>query len=646
MKSREATSAWKKRIVLASLVLGLLATSLVVRHLVMKPERVQAQVPAQAPAQSRPAASNPGVPAAVPRPARQGSTATDAGATNPQTLGVVAVVNGEKITRQQLARESLKRYGEELLEKVINQQLIEQACAAGKVIVTQRHVDEEIDRMAKKFGLSRDLFLRTIRDDRQMPIHEYRQEIWGRLALKQLADASIQVTEEDLNRAFETEYGPRVRARMIVTLTAEKAEKLRQLALQDPDRFGDLAKEYSEDKNSASVRGQIPPIRKNMDDQALEKAAFGLAEGQVSKVIPTAGRFILLKCEKRLPPVYVASQFQTDARRRLADRVRFQKMRSAAAGIFQQLQASARITNVYNSPQLSQRMPGVVALVNDRKITERMLAEQCISSYGTMVLNTEINRLLLAQALKQRKLQVEREDLDVEIARAADSYGFIKPDGTADVAAWFKKVTEETNVSVDLYVHDAIWPTVALKKLVGDAVTVSEKDMQMGFESHYGPRVEVLAIVLNNHRQATTVWELAKNNPTEYYFGQLAEQYSVEPVSRSNAGQVPPIRRHGGRPHIEEEVFRLKPGELSGIVAIGDKYLVMHCLGRTEPVVTDFNAVRDELYKNLHENKLLLAMNREFDQLKVRAEVVNFLQPGNSTAALQQNRAADNIIER
>jgi len=36
MKSRKATSAWKKRIVLASLVIGLLATSLVVRHLVMK----------------------------------------------------------------------------------------------------------------------------------------------------------------------------------------------------------------------------------------------------------------------------------------------------------------------------------------------------------------------------------------------------------------------------------------------------------------------------------------------------------------------------------------------------------------------------------------------------------------------------------
>ena len=95
MKSREATSVWKKRIVLASLVIGLLATSLIIRHLVMKPEPAQAQ----APAQSRPAASNPGVPAVVPRAAGQGSTAADAGTIDPRNLGVVAVVNGEKITR-------------------------------------------------------------------------------------------------------------------------------------------------------------------------------------------------------------------------------------------------------------------------------------------------------------------------------------------------------------------------------------------------------------------------------------------------------------------------------------------------------------------------------------------------------------------
>ena len=64
MKSREAPSAWKKRIVLASLVIGLLVTSLVVRQLVMKPDRAQAEPPprarpqAAAPAQGTAAVSS------------------------------------------------------------------------------------------------------------------------------------------------------------------------------------------------------------------------------------------------------------------------------------------------------------------------------------------------------------------------------------------------------------------------------------------------------------------------------------------------------------------------------------------------------------------------------------------------------------
>jgi len=635
MRSRAVATGWKKRVVLGSLVLGLVATSLVIRQLAMKPEQAQAQAPTGS------AAATPGD-----RSDGAGARATVSSTTDPRRLSVMAIVNNQKITRQQLARECLKRYGEEMLEKVINQQLIEQACVAGKVAITQKQVDAEIDRMARRFGLSRDLYLTTIRDDRQMPIHDYRKEVWGRLALKHLVAGRIQVTKEDLDKAFEAEYGPRVQLRMIVSLSAKRAEQLRQLALKNPDRFGDLAKDHSEDKNSASVRGQMAPIRKNVEDPVLEKAAFGLLEGQISNVLQVAGRYLVIKCEKRLPPVYVAEKFQADARRRLTERIQFEKMRATAGAYFQQLQANAKVVNVYNSPDLSKQMPGVVALVNGKKITERMLAEQCISSYGVPVLDVEINRILLQMSLQKRGLKVERKDLDQEIARAADSYGFTKPDGTVDVVAWFKKVTQETNVSIDLYVRDAVWPTVALKKLAGDKIEVTEEDMQKGFQSHYGERVEVLAIVLNSHRQATTVWDLAKNNPTDYYFGQLAEQYSIEPVSRTNAGHVPPIRRYGGRDHIEEEVFRLKPGELSGIVAVGGKYIIMRCLGRTKPVVTDFNVVRQELYKNLYENKLQLAMNLEFDRLKVTAEVVNFLQPGSSSVAIQNPRPRESVLQR
>jgi hypothetical protein len=136
---------------------------------------------------------------------------------------------------------------------------------------------------------------------------------------------------------------------------------------------------------------------------------------------------------------------------------------------------------------------------------------------------------------------------------------------------------------------------VALKKLVANRVQVTEEDIQKGFEANFGTRAEVLAIVLSNQRTAQEVWEMARNRPTEQFFGELANQYSVEPSSRSNFGKVPPLRRHSGQPTLEKAAFGMKPGETSAIIEVGGQYVILRCQGFTDPVVTDINAVRVEL---------------------------------------------------
>ena len=209
-------------------------------------------------------------------------------------------------------------------------------------------------------------------------------------------------------------------------------------------------------------------------------------------------------------------------------------------------------------------------------------------------------------------------------------------DGKPDVERWLKSVTEQPGATVDLYVRDAVWPSVALKKLVGHEVEVTDEDLRKGYESNYGERVEVQAIVFSDMRQAQKVWDLARNNNTEPFFSELAQQYSIEPSSRANGGKVPPIRRFGGSPLIEEEAFKLKAGELSGIVSVEGQFIILRCLGRTKPVQTDFNAVRGELIKDIQEKKLRVLMTKEFDRLREVSQVDNFLsgtsQSGGRTA--------------
>ncbi len=169
---------------------------------------------------------------------------------------------------------------------------------------------------------------------------------------------------------------------------------------------------------------------------------------------------------------------------------------------------------------------------------------------------------------------------------------------------------------------------------------MTDEDIRKGFDSNFGPRVEVLAIVFSNQRQAQKVWDMARSNPTDTFFGELAHQYSTDPISRENFGRVPPIRRYGGRPEMEEEAFSLKPGQLSGIIASGDNYVVLRCTGYTTPVVRSMDSeVRAELVKDIHEKKLRLTMAVEFDRLCESAQIDDFLS-GTSQAGKPRSRAS------
>jgi parvulin-like peptidyl-prolyl isomerase len=316
--------------------------------------------------------------------------------------------------------------------------------------------------------------------------------------------------------------------------------------------------------------------------------------------------------------------------------------------LFDRLEKTTKIVNVLNDAERRRQMPGVAAIVNNRKVLVNQVAEEAISRFGNDMLDTEINRAILLQAMKQKGVSVSEENLNQEIYRAAKSFGFLNKDQTVNEAKWLNYVTKGDAEKEMFYIEDEVWPTVALKQLVRQSVSVTKEDIQKSFEANYGPRVEVLAIVANDHRKALSVWNMASANPTREYFGELAHQYSIEPASQANYGVVPPIQRHGGRPELEKEAFNLKRGEISKVVQVGEHWIMLLCLGRTEPVVTDLDAVRDDLSEDIMEKKLRLAMSQEFQQLRANAQIDNFLkgtsQPGR--AAVERARQETQTLRR
>jgi parvulin-like peptidyl-prolyl isomerase len=571
------------------------------------------------------AARNANNPAAT-RPLAKAAAQDRADAINIKELKVMAVVNTEQITATQLGQECMRRYGQEVLDSLINRQLIAQACAQQGIRISDGDVDLEINNVAKKFGLTVENWINLLKEERGVSIEQYRQEIiWPTIALRKLASSQTQVSDEEIQQAFESEYGPRVKVRVISTSKDKSAREALAAAKANPGEFSELSKKYSEDPNIASVGGMIPPIRRNLGDKKLEQIAFSLKEGQVSDLIKVQNQYFILLCEGQEPQRIIDPKYLPDIKRSLTERIKDQKLRGASAEIFSELQKEAQIVSIFKEPKLKTQRPGVAALINDSPIMMTQLNNECLLRHGRNVLEGEINRKLLTQELTRKNIAVTQEDLDEEVARAAVLYGKTLPDGSADVEAWLAEVQKQDGATIELYILDAVWPSVALKKLVRNRVEVTEEDLQKGFESNYGPRIEVLAIVLADHRQAQRVWDMARTNPTDDYFGELATEYSVEPVSKGNAGKVPPIRMHGGQPIVEKEAFKMKKGDLSTILAMGDKYIILRCLGRTEPVVTKLAEVRGALEADIMEKKLNMEMSKAFESIHTSAQIDNFL---------------------
>jgi len=617
------TGRWKRRLGMAIGAITVVAVCILIKSI-----HGTAPVAAKAPADNAPA-----------------QKAASATAQPKGLLEVVAVVNRDTIHRQELAQECLAHFGNEVLDAMLNKYLIDEYCRQRQIVVTQKEVNDEIKRLAKKFGISIDQWLKMIEDERHITPQQYADDIvWPMLALKKIAADQIQPTPQEIDAAFEERFGEAVKTRLIVCTTEDDAQKMLARARANPAGFGALARQNSRDPSS-SADGLIQPIHHHVGDPQVEQTVFNLGDGEISSIVKVGSQFLIFKCEGRLPAVQANRELERD---RMAELVRDSKLRKVGADTFKALQRQAVVQKIYGNPDKSREMPGIAAIINDRQITVRDLAEECIKRHGTDVLEGTINRHLLEQALRERNISISQQELDAEIARAAVAMGKTTAGGKPDVKAWIDTVTKEQHVGYDLYVRDAVWPSVALKKLCGD-VKVTDEDMHRGFDANYGPRVKCRVIVLNNLRKAQEVFAIAQQQLNKYpdkgaeKFGELAEQYSIDP-SRSVKGRVPPIQKWGGVKELEDQAFALSAGQLSGIVQVNESFVILYCEGftATEKVSINDPMIHRELFDDIHEKKLRIAMADEFQHLKDAATIDNYLAQTSQTPkqALPGNRPA------
>ncbi len=258
-----------------------------------------------------------------------------------------ARVNGESITFESLARECVERFGKDVLDEMVKRLIIQQECAKNGITVSTNEVDQEILKIAKGVGLGLEQYYNVLAEQNLTPLQYRRDIIWPLLALKKLAgtDTNIRITREMSQQAYEDNYGPRVKARMIRVDNIRRATEIWEKAKASPAEFDRLARDFSMEPNSRALGGVIPPIRRHSGAHPeLRRAAFAMSTpGEISGVIQEGvGRYTILQFEDYTEPVDhnmadVEAELYTDLQQREVERM--------VGETFERLNKAARVDN-------------------------------------------------------------------------------------------------------------------------------------------------------------------------------------------------------------------------------------------------------------------------------------------------------------
>jgi parvulin-like peptidyl-prolyl isomerase len=581
--------------------------------------------------QAGPPTAAPTVPQAATAPSGKGASPSTVLSSNLSSAAakdgeIAAVVEGRSITRDQLADATMQQHGARVLEKMIDQLLVLEQCKADGIEVSSKDVSGEIESRGSVFGVSGEPLIKLMEEKFGIPAAEYCENVvWMDLALTKLAERRVEFTTEEFNRVYESTYGEKIKCRMIMVSDEGLAKELHAKVLADPNSFGDVAKDQSEDIHSASVRGFIEPIAHHSDDVALEQAAFALHENEISPVFAYGGeqsqRYVILQCVQRIAPRIPDPSQQLAMRQQLSAQLRRQKAPRHAKKVLEELRATASIETYFDRADAQPPKAGIVAVVNGQSITRTQLAEKCLVRFGDRMLDELIDEQLIERGLESAKQTISKADIDGCLQRRSMDAGLLREDGTADTDRFMTQVAGIESSIRDAYRRRVIWKQLALRRWMESQQKLIASDVEVNaeFDVAFGPRVKTLAIVVRGEARGNEAYQQAKNVDTAEAFIAVAKAFA-EDATRDDFS-LPPIGRGGKQPELEAAAFALQVGQVAKPVAMGPYAVVLFCIGRTEPALKDVNLVRESLVDAVKDRKFEQSAKSFLDQQRHDATI-------------------------
>jgi peptidylprolyl isomerase/foldase protein PrsA len=216
----------------------------------------------------------------------------------------VVEVDGHEISDAEFVDMLKERYGEAILQELVQRHLISQA--ADSVEIPQEEIDEELETFKSQIGVETDdemldalsnQFGITVENKEEF-VNEY---ILPPLVLEKLAVEGVEITDEEKQAYFDENRDSliEVEASHILVEDEETAEEVLD-RLEAGDDFAELASEYSVDPSAEANNGDLGFFGKGDMVPEFEEAAFNMEIDEVSEPVEsTYGYHIILVTDRK-----------------------------------------------------------------------------------------------------------------------------------------------------------------------------------------------------------------------------------------------------------------------------------------------------------------------------------------------------------
>lgn len=268
--------------------------------------------------------------------ANQIQAAENATTTAKNDSAVVAVVNDEEITEQEVleqidkmlvaagqplpeqvkANARAKLY-QQALDQMVTLMLLKEEAAKHKVTVSEEEVDEQLNEL-KANTPTEEQFIQALQMS-GFTLESLKEEIRERLVLTKVIDAQSEalnpVTEEEIKSFYEenkdqmkqeeTVEASHILLRSAPNATDEEKEEvkkqlqtIREEIVGNKMTFEEAAKKHSEDPGSGQQGGDLGEFTRGQMVPQFEQVAFALKPGEISEVFDTQFGYHIIKVDE------------------------------------------------------------------------------------------------------------------------------------------------------------------------------------------------------------------------------------------------------------------------------------------------------------------------------------------------------------